>query len=80
VSIKRATETGNGTGLTGRVIVRNGCQIREVIVRIAYARNGNTHNPTKEKEWLVYSPSGTYIDRAVRLRDAKVIADETEVV
>lgn len=31
-----------------------GVRIDRIVSRLAYARNGNTHNPTPEYYWLVY--------------------------
>lgn len=51
----------------------NGCEIRKWVKGHAYARNGNTHNPTPRVSWEVYK-NGRPADNARTLREAKEFA------
>ena len=37
-----------------KTLVAKGIRIERRVVRLAYARNGNTDNPTPEYRWTVY--------------------------
>jgi len=37
-----------------------GFTIEKVLVRTAYARNGNVHNPTRYYEWRLHGPEGVH--------------------
>ena len=57
-------------GFTGRVVTYREVAIREFIAGYAYPRNGNVHNPTPDRRWVVGRESFTY------LRQAKAAIDE----
>jgi len=65
-----AATTGNGLGYTGRIIAAPGGEIRERIYQIAYARNGNAHNPTQYKQWDLFV-GGEFVGAFRTLRAAK---------
>lgn len=37
-----------------KTVACNGCEIRQTVIRIAYARNGNVDNPTVYYRWNLY--------------------------
>lgn len=57
-------------GFTGKQVEYKGVVIGEFISGYAYARNGNAHNPTPERSWVVFGEFFTL------LRKAKAAVDE----
>jgi hypothetical protein len=53
--------------------------IEKVVSRIAYARNGNAHNPTTYYEWIL-KMDGRLMDRFISLRDAKAAAKSDDYI
>jgi hypothetical protein len=64
------------TGFTGKVIAYKGAEIREFVSGFAYARNGNTHNPTPLRTWVVFV-NGKQIDQCRLLRTARSVVNDT---
>lgn len=52
-----------------------GVEVRKVVVRVAFARNGNLHNPTVEYRWEAWR-NGRIVASAARLRDVKADLNE----
>ena len=65
-------------GFTGRVKVYKTATIREFISGYAYPRNGNTHNPTPERVWVVTLADGTRAGMFPLVRIAKEVIDALE--
>jgi hypothetical protein len=55
---------------TGSTRTYRGCEIQRRVVRIAYPRNGNLHNPTVTYAWDILR-DGKLVDRLPTLRAAK---------
>lgn len=53
-----------------------GFRIERQVHHVAYARNGNTGNPTHYYRYAVYNPNGKVAVDARRLRDAKRAIDD----
>ncbi len=70
-----ASESGNGLGYTGKTLTVGRFIIHERIQEIAYARNGNAHNPTAYKVWDIFE-DGKRILSCGTLREAKKAAKE----
>lgn len=59
-----------------RTITYRQWTIKARIYRVAYPRNGNTHNPTTYKRWDVYMPGCRQpVDSLRTLRMAKQVID-----
>lgn len=52
-----------------------GCEITKRVLRYAYPKNGNVHNPTPTYVWIV-AYKGRVVGRALKLREAKELARE----
>ncbi len=57
-------------GTTVKVLTHKGVEIRKVVSRVAYARNGNGHNPTVTYRWEAWK-NGRCVGTASRLREVK---------
>lgn len=70
------------TGYTGKVIVHFGLAIKERVVRVAYAQNGNAYNPTVYKAWDVWDrtrETERLLLRCETLREAKRFCETGKV-
>lgn len=50
-------------------------RIDREVSRVAYAKNGNTHNPTKTYRWVAFVDDRR-VGTCAKLRDAKDLANE----
>lgn len=53
-----------------------GLTVEKSISGYAYARNGNSHNPSPRVLWLLKNREGKLLDQAYRLTDLLSTADE----
>lgn len=58
------------------VAMIHGYEIRRTVTRIAYARNGNAGNPTKQHGYTVYYNGRPLSSPMVRLKDAREFIQE----